>query len=299
MKSVSVIIPTYKRNDYILRALESVLQQDYSEIEIVVVDDNGEGTECQKNTEQKLELYIRSKKIKYIVNKANVGGSKARNNGIQACSGHYVTFLDDDDVYLQGKIKKQVQAMEEYGWDLCVMDDETYNNKGERLSYKRQPIENGMTLKEMLKAHITKHITGTNDFMYTRDAIVSIGMFDDITAGQEYMLMQKSITSGLKIGIIHEVLVHFHMDGQERISTNLNKVEGLNKIYEEKKKYFPILSRDEVAYVKSKHFGTVFYVYYANRKYLKAGTQLIRAFCSSPKYTWETFLERRGKLKLS
>lgn len=297
MKTVSVIVPTYKRNRYITRALDSILEQDYPAIEIVVVDDNGEGSEDQLATEKTLQSYIDNNRIVYVKNKQNVGGAIARNNGIKASSGEYITFLDDDDVYLPGKISIQVQEMENNGWDLCVMDGETYNNKGERLSHKVQPIENGMSQKEILKAHITKHITGTNVFMYRREALLRIGMFDQISAGQEFMLMQKSITHKLKIGVIHKVYVHFHMDGQERISTRLSKIEGLRLVYEEKKKYFKLLTKDERAYINSKHHGTMFYMYYTNKKYLYALFELVRAFISSPKYTWETYQERKGKLR--
>lgn len=297
MKKVSVIVPTYKRNQYITRALDSILVQDYPDIEIIVVDDNGEGSEDQRATEATLRKYISKDEIRYLKNKENVGGSIARNNGIQAATGEYITFLDDDDEYLPGKISAQVKAMEENGWDLCVMDGETYDNRGVMLSHKTQPIENGMSQDDILKAHITKHITGTNVFMYTRESLLRIGMFDKISAGQEYLIMQKSITNNLKIGVIHEVYVHFHMDGQERISTRLSKISGLELVYQEKKKYFNLLTRDEIAYINSKHHGTLFYMYYTNNKYLKALFELIKAFLSSPKYTWETYQERKGKLK--
>ena len=297
MKTVSVIVPTYKRNKYVIRALESIISQDYPDIEIVVVDDNGRGNPDQIETERVLSTYISDKKIKYVCNEQNVGGALARNHGIQESIGEYITFLDDDDVYLPGKLSIQVKAMEDNGWDLCVMDGETYNNEGKCLSHKTQPIENGMTKEEILKAHIMKHITGTNVFMYKRDALLRIGMFDQISAGQEFMLMQKSITNNLKIGCIHEVYVHFHMDGQERISTRLSKIDGLNLVYEEKRKYFNLLNSDERAYINSKHHGTLFYMYYINKKYVNAGIELLKAFFSSPKYTWETYQERKGKLK--
>lgn len=297
MRKVSIIVPTYKRNKYIIRALDSILMQDYPDIEIIVVDDNGEGTEDQLATQDSLNKYIENNQIRYIRNPINVGGAIARNNGIEQSTGEYITFLDDDDEYLPGKISIQVRAIEENGWDLCVMDGETYNNKGEMLSHKTQPIDNGMSQEEILKAHITKHITGTNVFMFRREALLKIGMFDQISAGQEFMLMQKAITNHLNIGVIHEVYVHFHMDGQERISTRLSKIEGLELVYQEKKKYFNILTGDERAYIRSKHHGTLFYMYYTNKKYGKASAELVKAFFSSPKYTWETYQERKGKLR--
>lgn len=297
MKKVSVIMPTYKRNDYIIRALESVLAQDYPNVEVVVVDDNGIGTDDQIATEKKLRKYIDENRIVYIKNEKNQGGAFARNHGIEKSTGDYITFLDDDDEYLPGKISIQVQEMEKNNLDLCVMDGETYDNSGNKLSHKIQPFDTDMPQEEILKAHIVRHITGTNVFMFRREALIKIGMFDQIAAGQEFMIMLKAITSGLRIGCIHDVYVHFHMDGQERISTRLSKVEGLNKVYSEKQRFFDILSKDEKAYIKAKHHGTLFYVYYINKKFLMSGIELLKAVISSPKYTWETYEERKGKLK--
>ena len=294
---VSVITPTYKRNDYINRAIESIINQDYPDIEILVIDDNGVGTIEQLETENKLKPYINKGLIKYICNEKNLGGANARNVGIINSTGEYITFLDDDDVYLPGKISVQVKYMMEKDLDVCVMDGETYDRNGNMLSHKTQPIEDGMEKEELLKAHIIHHITGTNVFMYKREAILKVGGFDDIPAGQEYMLMQKTIVSDMKIGCIHEVYVHFHMDGQNRISTNLSKVNGLKRIFEEKKKYFDVLTKKEKSFVRSKYYGTLFYVYFKNKKYFSACIELLKAVLCSPSNAWATYQERKGKLK--
>lgn len=109
---VSVIIPTYLRADFIERAVNSVLDQTYENVEIIVVDDNGLGTEYQILTEKKLTPYIESGKIRYIPHDKNKNGSAARNTGAKNCSGEYITFLDDDDFLLPRKIEAQVRAIE-------------------------------------------------------------------------------------------------------------------------------------------------------------------------------------------
>ena len=112
-KLVSVIIPTYSRPEFITRAIESVLKQSYKPIEIIVVDDNGRNTENQIATETTLSNFIKSNQIKYIIHETNKNGSAARNTGANSCHGDYITFLDDDDVLLPEKIKKQVTAIEQ------------------------------------------------------------------------------------------------------------------------------------------------------------------------------------------
>lgn len=112
-KLVSVIIPTYARPDNLIRAIDSVLLQTYSPIEIIVVDDNGQGTPWQIETEKLLQPYINNQQITYIKHEINKNGSAARNTGTRASHGEIIGYLDDDDVFLQNKIEKQVRRLEE------------------------------------------------------------------------------------------------------------------------------------------------------------------------------------------
>ncbi|MGL5964947.1 MAG: glycosyltransferase family 2 protein, partial [Fusobacteriaceae bacterium] len=110
---VSVIMPTYKRSVFLERALLSLINQTYKNIEIVVVDDNAEHLEDREKTKKVLEKYKDSAKIVVVENKINLGGSLSRNEGINVSTGKYITFLDDDDEYELNKIEKQVQFYKE------------------------------------------------------------------------------------------------------------------------------------------------------------------------------------------
>ena len=111
MNRVSVIIPTYGNNTNPERAIDSVFSQDYLQVEVIVVDDNGEGTKQQKKNQIIFEKYKGNKAFKYIVCKDNNGGSTARNIGVKASSGEYVCFLDDDDVFSnKDKLRLQIEA---------------------------------------------------------------------------------------------------------------------------------------------------------------------------------------------
>ena len=105
---VSVIIPTYKGADKINSAVDSVLNQTYKNIEVIVVDDNGENEPEQLLTAEKMKKYETFENVKYLVHKKNINGSAARNTGIRASKGFYLGFLDDDDVFLPEKTQKQV-----------------------------------------------------------------------------------------------------------------------------------------------------------------------------------------------
>ena len=94
---VSVIIPTYKRKlDFVSKALQSVLNQTYPNIEIVVIDDSPDDFPYRDDIKNYIDG-LKTDKILYIRNEKNLGGSLSRNVGIYAAHGDYITFLDDDD----------------------------------------------------------------------------------------------------------------------------------------------------------------------------------------------------------
>lgn len=137
---VSIIIPTYSRPENLCRAIDSVLNQTYSPIEIIVVDDNGEGTEFQLETERILQTYLKDNKITYLKHSVNKNGSAARNTGSRASHGDYIGYLDDDDVFLPTKIEKQVARIQEaYAMNpkmqasYCNIEMEGYKKDGFKL----------------------------------------------------------------------------------------------------------------------------------------------------------------------
>lgn len=129
-KLVSVVIPTYGGSKYLTRCVNSVLAQTYDSIEILVVDDNGLGTENQVSTASAMELYKGNPKVKYICHEVNSNGSVARNTGVKKSKGEYISLLDDDDVFASDKIKRQVELLDslpdDYAFVYC--SHELYRN---------------------------------------------------------------------------------------------------------------------------------------------------------------------------
>ena len=105
---VSVVIPTHNRADLLPRAIDSVLNQTYSNFEIIVVSDGS-----TDNTEEVVKSYSdKDSRIRFIGYSPARGGNIARNTGIEAAKGEYVAFLDDDDEWMPEKLKKQIKVME-------------------------------------------------------------------------------------------------------------------------------------------------------------------------------------------
>jgi glycosyltransferase involved in cell wall biosynthesis len=100
---VSAIIPTYNRSNIVCEAVESVLQQTYTNIEVIVVDDGS-----TDDTQARLRPY--GNRIR-VVAQENVGPAAARNHGIAVSQGELIAFLDSDDIWLPTKIARQVSLL--------------------------------------------------------------------------------------------------------------------------------------------------------------------------------------------
>ena len=107
MMLVSIIIPYYKKKDYIKKTINSILKQTYKKFEIIIIND--EPGELSKNILSFLKK--KDSRIKIINNKKNIGAGKSRNKGINIAKGKYIAFIDSDDVWKKNKLLKQIEFM--------------------------------------------------------------------------------------------------------------------------------------------------------------------------------------------
>jgi len=102
---ISVIIPTHNRADLLPRAIKSVLDQTFTDFEVIIVDD------ASIDDTEAVVKQMGDNRVRYIRHTHNLGGSAARNTGIREARGEYIAFLDDDDEYLPEKLKMMLQAL--------------------------------------------------------------------------------------------------------------------------------------------------------------------------------------------
>lgn len=222
-KLVSVIIPTHKGSQYIVDAVESVLNQTYSNIEIIVVDDNGLGTDEQIKTKNKLAEYIECRKIKYIPHYVNKNGSAARNTGFKNSTGDYVCLLDDDDEYYPDKVEKEANTLEklskEWGMVFC---------SGEGSSKK---AKSGNILFELL---IHSVVIGSNSFMIRREIWDRLSGFDESFKRHQDYEFTARVASICKIKYIPFV-------GFKSKETNRNIPKNINQAQEYRTHYLDMM----------------------------------------------------------
>lgn len=121
---VSVIIPTYNRGRLILDSINSVLNQTYKNIELIVVDD------CSTDDTEETVKSIDDSRIKYIKLEKNSGACVARNKGIEISRGEFIAFNDSDDLWLPEKINSQLDFLYENNAEIsfCKMECRTPEN---------------------------------------------------------------------------------------------------------------------------------------------------------------------------
>lgn len=126
---VSVIIPVFNREDFIVNTLDSLKYQDYRPIEIIVVDDGSTDNTSHVVDNWRL-LNTKPGFHMTIINQQNQGAPMARNHGVDEAKGIYVQFLDSDDTLEPIKIAKQVEILEKTNGDFAVCDFRYVDEKG-------------------------------------------------------------------------------------------------------------------------------------------------------------------------
>lgn len=138
---ISVIVPVYKVEDYLIRCLESIINQTYHNLEIIIIDD-GSPDNCGIICDNYANKDPRIK----VIHKKNEGLQKARNTGIKVASGRYITFVDSDDYIETGMYETLLRLLQDYGADIA--------SGGIRIIYENSRIEVPVNYREPVELDI-------------------------------------------------------------------------------------------------------------------------------------------------
>lgn len=251
---VSVVIPTYKRPGMLGRAIDSILDQTYDNLEIIIVDDNHVDSEYRNKTEKFMEKYLNLSNLSYIKHNKNKGGAVARNTGIKKSRGEYIAFLDDDDEYYEKKIELQLKKIVETKVSFVTCFCSSFDEDGRKIK-TYDDIYYGNPLFE----HMKNNIAGTSLLLIEKKAILDIGLFEDVPSQQDHILILKLLANGYKVATVEDVLVKYNEHNKTRISTvNSQKILGEKKAYEFQKKYFNKLTVNQRLEIKKIFYNKMF-----------------------------------------
>jgi glycosyltransferase involved in cell wall biosynthesis len=215
MKLVSVIIPCYKDSLTLGRAIESVILQTYSPIEIIVVND------CSPETELIEACLTRYPHVRYLRNPINVGLAKTRNNGLAMANGEIIALLDADDEYHQDKIALQIAALEDNTVVTCGLVYIYPDGRQERSV--KSPCEVANTSKLLYR----NNLNGAG-LLAPKDLILNHGGYDaTMRSCEDFDLWLRLLSSGIKVKDIGAplYLYYFNPAGLSKNIINISKWE--------------------------------------------------------------------------
>jgi glycosyltransferase involved in cell wall biosynthesis len=211
---VSVIIPTYNRGWIVKEAIDTVLEQDFDDYELIVVDDGSDD-----NTPAILKAY--GKKIT-VLHQPNKGVSAARNHGIATASGRLIAFLDSDDLWLPRKLSAQVKFFKDHPDAVVSQTQEHWIRDGVRVNPKIKHHKfSGMIFEKSLALCLVS----PSAVMIQKSLFGTVGVFDeDLPACEDYDLWLR-ISCRYPVHLIETALI-IKRGGH---ADQLSKATGLDK----------------------------------------------------------------------
>lgn len=190
---ISIIVPVYNVEKYIRRCVDSLINQTYKNLEIILIDDgspDNSGAICDEYA--KLDNRVK------VIHKENGGVSSARNAGLDSASGEYIGFMDSDDYITPDMYEVLYNNMVDNDADISMGIYALENNKGEFISHYRYDVnevfDKAQTIAEMLKQ--VKYTCSLCDKLFSSKLVGDIRFDKDISHNEDllfaYQLMKKS-----------------------------------------------------------------------------------------------------------
>lgn len=255
MPFFSVIIPLFNKEKFVENAVKSILEQTFSDFEIIIVED------CSSDNSWDVVLKINSDKIKIIKHKKNKGLSASRNTGIKNSNANYVTFLDADDVWKSNYLEKIHDLIQQFpdAKLLATNYEELYPNnvivfpKNKSYNYKKDSI-----IPDFFEISLTQPLYCSCSLCVEKSVFETIGFYDEkITHGEDIDFNIRA-NKGFKLAYSNAVLVTYTMFSENQITNASLK----NKVIPDFDAYEAMASKNQSLkkyldfnrYVFAKHF---------------------------------------------
>ncbi len=223
---VSVIIPTYNRADLVSDAIDSVLEQSYRHLEVIVIDDgSSDGT---------LDVLSRYGKRIGVISQSNAGPAAARNRGVIAARGDLIAFLDSDDLWLPEKLARQVDLLQQLGNVPCCvcnikMDGKNRQSTSFHVAWLDPAVGEGVwhNPDEILA---TRFVLFNQGVIIRREVLKELGGFDErFWLLEDYDLALRLSSYGIW-AFVQDPLVIWREDGETSLSRDAAQDDVLWKV---------------------------------------------------------------------
>lgn len=216
---VSVVIPAYRCAETITLSLNSALAQEVP-LEVLVIDDCPEAP-----IEQIMEQYKDDPRVIYLRNPKNMGAAETRNRGIAMAKAPYVAFLDADDIWRPGKLKKQLEAMERTGYVLCCTARELMTDQGV-FTGKVIPVKEDISYKDLLK----HNCINCSSVVIRTDAIQQFPM-SNAESHEDYITWLRVLRAHGNACGINEPLLQYRLSNTGKSGSKLKSAKMTFMVY--------------------------------------------------------------------
>lgn len=241
---ISIVLPIYNIENYLRVCMDSILNQTYSNLEIIMVDD-GSTDKCSMICDE----YMKMDKRIIVYHKKNGGLSDARNYGISRARGEYIACIDPDDYVDRDYIEYLFSLIEKYGTKMSLCQSIVHYDSGKTLNRGLEQNDECMGSEECLKKMLYHDVIDTSAWgkLYSKSLFKNVSypkgrIFEDI--GTTYALMLQC--SEIAVGYESKYHYIFHDNSIVNSSFNSNKFDLLimtDKMAKDVKKKFPHLNK--------------------------------------------------------
>jgi len=227
---VSVVIPVYNGEQFIAECLESVYNQTYRPLEIIIVDDGSNDNSIDVMNQIPIE--------KKIIQQKNGDVSRARNVGVNNATGEFVAFMDQDDIWLPQKVEQQVQIFRQnLNVDLVFTDlIKLFPNGKQHHAKDKHKIALFLTDENLFATLSRKNVLMPSAVMIRKSSFIAAGSFDESfkTCG-DYELWLRMAALGMKFRYVPEPLILYRY--HEKCSSKQTKTMFYDRLHAVKKTF--------------------------------------------------------------
>ena len=231
MNLVSVIIPYYKKKEYITSSINSVLKQSYKNLELIIIydDSNHEDLIILKNLKKK------DKRIKIFLNKKNIGAGLSRNKGIKLSKGKFIAFLDSDDLWSPNKLKKQIFFMKQHKIKISHTSYYIINYKNKIIGQRKAK---DLSHKQLLRSCDI----GLSTIILNKKLIKNNTKFASLKTKEDYVLWLRITLNEKKIYALLNNLTKWRKLDNSLSSSEFQKIKDGYVVYRKYMKFSQIKS---------------------------------------------------------
>ncbi len=217
---VSIIITYYKKKDYILKTINSIVNQTFNNYELIFVYDDDD----RKDLIFIKKILKKIKKKKLIINHKNLGVAKSRNKALRFCKGSYIAFIDADDIWKKIKLEFQIKYMKKNKSDFSCTEFDVINEKNKILKFRKVPKQ--INYQGLIKSNFI----GLSTVVLSRKIYQKI-KFPNLRTQEDFALWLKLLREGVKLFTINKNLSSWRKTKNSLSSNIFQKLKDAFKLF--------------------------------------------------------------------